>query len=441
MLEAQSWQRGVGFTATWLYYTLVLTVFLRTARALWQWSFSWPDDDAVLHGLSSKEAARGNEADDVESWVCKGYGRYKYCGLRDDPLASEAPPVYSIKPLDLRLPELEPDQKEKLKALAQRTADLAANGGHRTDNATLLRFLSARKGNVEKAEILLREAAAWRKEMDIDRVFTHWNLEAYERCLAPWWLSGGLVPGRWGQPVGFEYIGRCNFPRLLASLPWEAILRIDIVHCQRVLAALEEYALRRDQPFAPITLVVDLRGFGFEHVQFSAARSLSRLVASRNLLLTEVADRILLIHAAAAFARAWALFKHLLDPGTAEKIQVVGKEDSLDVLRQYMDDDAIPGYLGGTRHINGDPECRLLFAPGGTPPPSAISRLVALHQAEEERRQGLGAGGVAPGPELAEADPAGAPAEPECAPLAEPQAEQDEWTSPRAGLNCCGFGL
>mmetsp|Transcript_55791 Transcript_55791/g.160311 ORF Transcript_55791/g.160311 Transcript_55791/m.160311 type:complete len:412 (-) Transcript_55791:44-1279(-) len=313
----------------------------------------------------------------AEEYWSKGYGRYKYCGLRAEPLSSE-PPLPCRSPWKLPLPALTDEERHALSALADRVTDLR-DAGSRTDQSTLARYLRARKGNVVKAELLLREAVKWRQTHDIDRVFTHWNLAAYEQCLGPWWLSGGLFGhGKRGQAVAYERLGRCNFAKLASSMPFEELLKCDIVHCERCVAALEEDAIRCGHPLIGVTIVMDMEGFGWDQVQYNAAKTISKLAASRSLLLTEITGQILVVRAPPAVARAWGLFKHLLDPGVVAKVEVVTTADTPTRLRVHIDDDAIPVYLGGSKCIDGDPECRYVLAPGGLPSPSVIARFSAL---------------------------------------------------------------
>jgi len=342
---------------------------------------------AALEKQSGQRVGGSTAAQDAVACWALGIGRYKHCGLRGDPMASTELPVLSRTNIDIPLPELGAERREKVDSLSRRVEDLTelamkgpGLGGHRTDGSTLVRYLRGNKWNVDKAEEQLRTAASWRQQCDMDQIFTRWDLEAYERCLAPWWLSGGFLGHtRHGQPVALERIGHCHFPNLVKAIPWEVLLRIDVVSCNRLLGALEEDALRRGTPLMPALIIIDVHGFGLDQAQFQAARTLARIVRSRNLLLTEVTDRVLVIRAPPVFQRAWSLFSYLLDPGTRDKFEVAGgAEDSLQVLRKYVDNDLIPEYLGGKLNIGGDPECSLQLAPGGPPPQQAIDRLLEL---------------------------------------------------------------
>jgi len=339
----------------------------------------------LLLGRRTQKTAHFQKIDKDEEllYEAQGFGRYKYCGLRPNPFAAEPLPLYSLTQLDLPLPRMEPNETAALHQLEQCVMDVHHEGYQRSDRATLLRFLRARQGDVQLAATLFREAAAWRQTQDVNRALTHWNLDALEQCLAPWWPSGGFLGfGLNGEPLAFERIGRCDFPRLTDTLPFEILLKIDLVQCMRSLGALEEDAMRRQVPLGQVILVIDADGFGFEHAQIGAARKLAKLVESRTFMMTETVSQLLVIRAPVAFVTAWGIFKGLLDPGVAKKVRMATPACSLSLLRQFIDDDNIPAYLGGKKTTHGDPECRHILAPGGFPPEAALDRLKKLIEEE-----------------------------------------------------------
>jgi len=319
---------------------------------------------------------RDSDEDEVPRYEAQGFGQYKYCGLRPEPFAAEPLPAYCLTELDLAIPHMEADEIDALDNLQQCVEDVKHEGYQRADRATLLRFLRARKGNVHLAAQLFREASTWRLTHDVNKALTNWNLSALEQCLAPWWPSGGLLGfGIHGEPIAFERLGRCDFPRLTKTLPFELLLKMDMVHCMRAMGALEEDAMRRHVPLGNAILVIDVDGFGFEHAWIDAAQKFAKLVDSRALLMTETIFQILVVRAPAAFVTAWRMFNVLLDPGITKKVRMATAPHSLSLLRQFIDDDNIPAYLGGRRTTQGDPECRHIIAPGGFPPKAALDRL------------------------------------------------------------------
>eukprot|EP00913_Durusdinium_trenchii_P003974 g3681.t1 len=105
-------------------------------------------------------------------------------------------------------------------------------------------------------------------------------------------------------------------------------------------------SIRRGVPFTGVTLVIDLKGFKWSDAQFGAAQLLAYL--QRSFLLPETCHRILFIRVPSPFAKAWAMFSYLLDPGTIAKVQMATESETLTLLKKFIGEEVIPAYLGGT---------------------------------------------------------------------------------------------
>eukprot|EP00427_Karlodinium_veneficum_P061470 CAMPEP_0169374112 /NCGR_PEP_ID=MMETSP1017-20121227/37360_1 /TAXON_ID=342587 /ORGANISM="Karlodinium micrum, Strain CCMP2283" /LENGTH=416 /DNA_ID=CAMNT_0009472861 /DNA_START=64 /DNA_END=1311 /DNA_ORIENTATION=- len=330
-------------------------------------------------------ASTSKHLDASEYALSQKHGKYKHCCLRLDAFASEYPPSYSLSNLELPIPELSSEERSNLRALSIKLHDLEGTH-HRTDDATLLRFLRARKGNVSAAEVYFRKSLAYRDEMMIPHMETTWNLEAYERCFAPWWCRGGIVGySLKGGIVGWERFGICCFPQLLEAVPWTILQKLDTVHMVRTLAAFEEDSMRRGEWLGKAILVVDLDGMNLNMCKPSIAKRFGQLVEYRDMLMPNTLENIFVIQAPKAFSAAWSMVKHFLDPGIQEKVQIVsGPTESLALLRRYMSNAFIPGYLGGGLHVNGDPQCcQILGSDSRAPiPRDAIAKLLELASKE-----------------------------------------------------------
>merc|ERR1712060_512220 len=207
----------------------------------------------------------------------------------------------------------------------------------------------------------------WRQRNDVERAFTHWDLNIYERCLAPWWPSGGFIGhGREGEPVVLERLGQCHWSSIYDNVPLNVLEKMEIVHTLRTLAGCEEDAARRGVPFNGVTLIEDLDGISWSKFKLTSLKTLGKLFMCRMYLAPKTGKRVLVINAPRGFATTWNAFKHyLVYPHTAALVQIVPKEKTLAALQEHMDDSFIPAYLGGAKYVDGDPECRKLLAPGG----------------------------------------------------------------------------
>eukprot|EP00931_Biecheleriopsis_adriatica_P114888 TRINITY_DN90769_c0_g1_i1.p1 TRINITY_DN90769_c0_g1~~TRINITY_DN90769_c0_g1_i1.p1 ORF type:complete len:425 (+),score=72.99 TRINITY_DN90769_c0_g1_i1:51-1325(+) len=316
----------------------------------------------------------------AEAWACR-YGRYKHCGLRADPFVPDVPsPRLSTVNLDIPLPELVAGEAQSLQVFQEQVRDLTRQG-KRTDCATLLRFLRARKGNIPAAEAYFRQAVAYRESLDWDWLDTHWNLEAFDDCFLPWWVRGGIIGhGLKGEIVGFERFGQSHFTEILSLLPWDVLQRLDASHMARTLAAFEEDAMRRKRALGDAILVLDLDGLSWKDCSPSAARAYGKIVSCRDMLMPNTLKHVFLIRAPGIFSAVWNTAKGFLDPVTRDKVQIVsGEKASLELLRKYMSNEIIPAYMGGGRTTAaGDPECRLLLGATGRIPLEAVERLLNL---------------------------------------------------------------
>ncbi|KAI7875482.1 CRAL/TRIO domain-containing protein [Lichtheimia hyalospora FSU 10163] len=76
----------------------------------------------------------------------------------------------------------------------------------------------------------------------------------------------------------------------------------------------------------------------------------------------ETLNKLYLVNAPSAFVMVWKVVKAWLDPGTIEKIQILGK-DFKDVLLQQIPAENLPTFLGG--------DCTCSHMPGGCVPSQA----------------------------------------------------------------------
>eukprot|EP00929_Paragymnodinium_shiwhaense_P082982 TRINITY_DN44010_c0_g1_i1.p1 TRINITY_DN44010_c0_g1~~TRINITY_DN44010_c0_g1_i1.p1 ORF type:complete len:429 (-),score=65.28 TRINITY_DN44010_c0_g1_i1:215-1501(-) len=313
---------------------------------------------------------------DLSSYGPADYGRFKYCGLRPEPLAEIEPPLYSLVEPDFVAPVLEPEVARKVDELAKRLGDIKA-AGHRTDRTTLWRFLVDRGWDVEDAEAHFRAAIEFRKAHDVDRALTTWDLDLYEKHLMPWWPCGGaLGHGLQGEPIIMEHTGAIDV-QMITELPFDALQKLDIVHCLRTLGGLEEDALHRKVPYQQAIVLLNMEGFGWQHCNLQAVKIISKLFQTRSFLLAGIVKKILMVNAPWMVVRAWSMFKNLLLSGSVQElVEIVDKKNTPDLLRCYVDDSVLPKFFGGSRTIGDDADCRLLISPGGRPPAERVQQFI-----------------------------------------------------------------
>ncbi|KAJ5649614.1 uncharacterized protein N7484_003337 [Penicillium longicatenatum] len=274
------------------------------------------------------------------------------------------------------LKHLTPEQEEKLvefkKVCAERgyytVAVESAEGVEEKpashDDATLLRFLRARKFDVEGAWAQFKDTEDWRKENAIEALYENIGVDSYEaaRRMYPQWTGRR---DRRGIPIYVFEIRHLNSKEMAAynstmstgtpethkssSVParllnlfalYENLLGFVMPLCS---------ALSRPNPETPIvtsTNIVDVSGVGLK--QFWNLKS---HMQDASVLATahypETLDRIFIVGAPGFFPTVWGWIKRWFDPGTTSKIFILSAAEVQPTLASFMDPASIPKQYGG----------------------------------------------------------------------------------------------
>ncbi|KAH8423542.1 SEC14 family lipid-binding protein [Aspergillus melleus] len=269
----------------------------------------------------------------------------------------------------------------------------AGEGKPSHEDATLLRFLRARKFDLDGAWNQFKDTEDWRKENAIESLYENIDVDSYEaaRRMYPQWT--GRRDKR-GIPIYVfeirhldnknmaEYMSTMNsatataethssskVPQRLLRLfaLYENLLRFVMPLCTR---------LSRPNPEAPIvtsTNIVDVSGVGLK--QFWNLKS---HMQDASVLATahypETLDRIFIIGAPAFFPTVWGWIKRWFDPGTTSKIFILSAAEVKPTLTSFMDPSSIPKQYGGDLDWkwndmpNLDEPAREVLSPLETPP-------------------------------------------------------------------------
>ncbi|KAJ5573705.1 uncharacterized protein N7459_008132 [Penicillium hispanicum] len=294
---------------------------------------------------------------------------------KNDPAAS-ATQAAGTAWLAGHLNHLTPEQEEKLvefkkvcaergyytPAVDQAEGTEAKPASH--DDATMLRFLRARKFDVEGAWGQFKDTEDWRKENAIESLYENIGVDSYEaaRRMYPQWTGRR---DRRGIPVYVFEIRHLNSKEMSAFNSTMANGTPDTHKSSSVparllnLFALYENLLRfvmplcsslsRPNPETPIvtsTNIVDVSGVGLK--QFWNLKS---HMQDASVLATahypETLDRIFIIGAPAFFPTVWGWIKRWFDPVTTSKIFILSAAEVKPTLTSFMDPTSFPKQYGG----------------------------------------------------------------------------------------------
>ncbi|KAJ5995070.1 hypothetical protein N7481_002047 [Penicillium waksmanii] len=232
------------------------------------------------------------------------------------------------------------------------------------DDATMLRFLRARKFEVEGAWGQFKDTEDWRKDNAIESLYANIGVDSYEaaRRMYPQWTGRR---DRRGIPVYVFEIRHLDNKEMTAynntmstgtpethkssTIParllnlfalYENLLNFVMPLCS---------ALPRPNPETPIvtsTNIVDVNGVGLK--QFWNLKS---HMQDASVLATahypETLDRIFIIGAPAFFPTVWGWIKRWFDPVTTSKIFILSAAEVKPTLTAFMEPSSIPKQYGG----------------------------------------------------------------------------------------------
>ncbi|KAH7143740.1 CRAL-TRIO domain-containing protein [Dactylonectria macrodidyma] len=234
------------------------------------------------------------------------------------------------------------------------------------DDPLLLRYLRARRWNVEHAFQQFKDTEEWRVANDIEVLYSTIELDAYEqsRRLYPQWTGRR---DRRGIPLyvfeirtldaksvaEYEKVGASNtfskaksdgktpagLLRLFAL--YENLTRFNMPFCTQLPD--------REFPEVPITMstnIVDVSGVGLKQFwNLKAHMQVASQLATAHY--PETLDRIFVIGAPFFFSTVWGWIKRWFDPITVSKIFILGSHEVKSTLENFIDIRNIPKKYGG----------------------------------------------------------------------------------------------
>lgn len=240
------------------------------------------------------------------------------------------------------------EQKQALEELREQLTKMGFE--KRLDDATLLRFLRARKFVVGKSLEMYVACEKWRKEYGTDTI-----LKDFEYTEKP--KVAQLYPQYYhktdkdGRPVYYEELGKVYLPdmlkittqeRMIKNLVWEYEAFVDyrLPACSRKQGYLVETSCT----------IFDLKG-----ISISSAYQVVGYVQEASKIgqdyYPERMGKFYCINAPFGFATAFNLFKPFLDPVTVSKIFILSSSYKKELLKQIPPQN-LPKKFGGESDIS-----------------------------------------------------------------------------------------
>jgi len=216
----------------------------------------------------------------------------------------------------------------------------------RHDIHYFLRFLRARNFDIEKSYQMFYNCEKWRKENNIDDIYKNFvftELKEIEKIYPKFYHN----VDRYGRPIYIEQFGHLSIKRLYEHTTDERLIKNLILDYETGLNERFPSCSNAAGYHVETGLtIMDLKDVSL--MQFSKCvnfiKKTSKIASD---YYPECMGNLFVINAPKTFTMCWKLIKGILDPVTAEKIQILGKNYEK-VLLNYAAPENLPKMFGGT---------------------------------------------------------------------------------------------